>query len=152
MFWPSKIHVSLTGVVSSLFPAWCHLSSSRYCHIIVSCHTSFPWIQAKLVSSASSSDITLSRHLPSRAKTEALNPHHHRRPPSLDRLTLTLHCYKKVLSTLATLPTTQPRLHFASSIARAPHHWRSTRLHRSLSLPSHVHRSSAQRHPRWWTS
>jgi hypothetical protein len=32
----------------------------------------------------------------------------------------TLHCYKKIISTLLTLPITQLRLYFASSLARAP--------------------------------
>jgi hypothetical protein len=45
---------------------------------------------------------------------------------------LPLHCYKKVISTLPTLPTTQ-----------------STSRHRSLSPPSHAHHPSAQRHPQW---
>jgi hypothetical protein len=71
---------------------------------------------------------------------------------SPDSPTITLHCYKKVISILPTLPITQPHLHFASSLARASHHRSSTRRHRSLSLSSHAHHLSAQRHPRWWTS
>jgi hypothetical protein len=53
---------------------------------------------------------------------EALNSHRRRKPPSLDNLTLSLHCYKKVISTLVSLPTTQLYLYFASFLARAPRH------------------------------
>jgi hypothetical protein len=89
---------------------------------------------------------------PSQAKTEALNPHHRGRLPSPNRLTPILHCYKKIISTLTTLRTTQPRLYFASSIARAPWHRSSTRHRRSLSPLSHSHHPSAQWLSRWWTS
>jgi hypothetical protein len=89
---------------------------------------------------------------PSRAKTETLNMHHRRQPPSPERPTLTLHCYKKVILILITLLTTQPHLHFAYSLARAPRHRSFTRRHRFLSPPSHVHHPSAQRHPWWWTN
>jgi hypothetical protein len=51
--WPSKMHVSPTGVVSSLFPPLCRLSSDRHHHAATSCHVSFPWSQDKLVASAS---------------------------------------------------------------------------------------------------
>jgi hypothetical protein len=85
--------------------------------------------------------------LASQTKIEALNPHHRYRPPSADSLTPIIHCYKKIILTLATLPTTQPCLHFASSLARASHHWSFTHPHRSLSPPSHAHRPSAQWHP-----
>jgi hypothetical protein len=81
-----------------------------------------------------------------------MNSHHCRWPPSPDHLTPTLHCYKKVISTLATLPTIQPHLYFASSLARAPCHQSSTYRCHSLSPSSHVHRPSAQWHPWWWTS
>jgi hypothetical protein len=77
-------------------------------------------------------------------------------PPSLttlpDRPTHTLHYYKKVISTLVTLSTAQPRLYFASSLARAPRHRISTYRRHSLSSSSHVYRSSTQRHPRRWIS
>jgi hypothetical protein len=52
---------------------------------------------------------------PSRAETEVLNLHHHRWPPSSDNPTSTHHCFKKVISILVTLSTTQPHLHFVSS-------------------------------------
>jgi hypothetical protein len=94
----------------------------------------------------------LSRHLPSRTETEALNLHHRHGLPSLDRPTPTLHCYKNIISTLATLPTTQPRLHFASSITRASRHRSSTYRRRPLSLLSHTYRPSTQWHSQWWTS
>jgi hypothetical protein len=146
------ICVSPTSIVSSLSPPYYHLSSDRHRHAAVPCHASFPLSQDELAASTSSSDNNSSHRLPSLVKTEALNPHHHRRPPSPDRPTPTLHYYKRVISTLATLPITQPRLHFSSSVARASHHWSSTRYHRSLSPRSHIHRPSTQRHPRWWTS
>jgi hypothetical protein len=47
---------------------------------------------------------------------------------------------------------TRPCLHFPSSLARAPHHWSFTHRRHSLSLSSHVHRSSTQRHLLWWSS
>jgi hypothetical protein len=95
----------------------------------------------------------LSLHLPatlrpiishSRAETEALNPHHHHRPPFSDHLTPNLHCYKNVISTLSTLPTTQSGLYFTSSLARAPYHQSSNHRCRSLLPSSHVYRPSAQ--------
>jgi hypothetical protein len=98
----------------------------------------------ELTDSASSSGNVLFHRLPSRAKTEALNPHHHHRPPSSDSLTHTLYCYKKVISTLITLFTIQPRLYFAFSQARVPHHRSSTRRYHSLSPPSHVTHPSIQ--------
>jgi hypothetical protein len=103
IFWSNKIRI-----VSSLSPPWCRLSSGRHRHAIASCHTSFPWSQDERTASASSSDNASSHRLPSRTETEALNPHHHHLPHSSDRLTSIIHCYKKVVSILATLPTTQP--------------------------------------------
>jgi hypothetical protein len=75
-----------------------------------------------VTASASSSSNAWSHRLPSQTETEVLNPHHRYRSCSPDSPTLTLHCYKKVISILAILNTTQPHLHFASSLARAPHH------------------------------
>jgi hypothetical protein len=98
------------------------------------CHASFPWNQDKHRASSSSSNNTSSRHLPLQAETKALKPHHCRQPPTPYCSTPTLHCYKKLISTLVTLLTTQPHLHFASSLARTLCHWSSTRHHRSLSL------------------
>jgi hypothetical protein len=144
MFRSSKIHVSPTCIVSSLSPPWCRLSSDQSRHATAPCHTSYPLSQDELIVSASSSGNALSRHLPSRAKTKALNPHHHRRLPSPNRLTSTLHCYKKNISTLVTLPTTQPCLYFASSLARAPRHQSFTHRRRSFSPLSHDHRPSIQ--------
>jgi hypothetical protein len=119
-----------------------------------------PLCRVALRSHGAKTSSLLPLHLPatlrpvasSRVETEALNLHHRRRPPSSDRSTPTLHSYKNVISTLVTLPTTQARLHFASSLARASHHWSSTRHRHSLLLSSHAHRLSAQRHPRWRTS
>jgi hypothetical protein len=68
---------------------------------------SFPWSQNELAVSASSSSNVLSCRLPSQVKTKALNPHHRHKPPSPDRVTLTLHYYKKIISILTTIPTNQ---------------------------------------------
>jgi hypothetical protein len=126
-FRPSKIHVSPTSVVSSLCLPWCRISSGRRHHTIASCHAFFPWSQDELAASTSFSSNALFRRLPSWAKTESLNPHHCHRPPPSDRLTPILHYYKNVISTLTTISITQPRLHFDSSLARAPCHRSSTR-------------------------
>ncbi len=146
-FFVKKICVNPTGVISSLFPPRCCFFSNQRHHTTVPCHTFFPLSQDELADSASSFGNASSRRLPSRAKTEALNPHRRHRPPSPDHPTPTLHWYKKVILTLVTLPTTQSRLHFASSLARA-HHRSSTHRCHSLSPSYHVHRPSAQ-HPRW---
>jgi hypothetical protein len=142
-----KIRVSPTSVISSLSLPRCLLSSSHRCQATVSCHTSFPLSQDELADFASSSGIASYYHFPSRAKIEALNLRHHYRPPSLDPSTPILHCNKKLISTLATLLTTEPRLHFDSFLARAPRHRSSTRHHHSLLPPSHAHHLSAKRHP-----
>jgi hypothetical protein len=138
-FWKSKIHVGPTSIISSLSPPRCHLSSGRCLHTAASCHSSFSWSHDELDASASLSGNISSCPLPSRAKTEALNLHHHCWPPLSDHLTPTLHCYKKVMSTLASLPATQLCLHFASSLARAPRHQSSTCHRRSLLPLSHTH-------------
>jgi hypothetical protein len=143
-----RIRVIPTGVVSSLStPQYC-LSSDRCCHAPVSYHASFPLNQNEVTTSVLSSDNASSHRLPSRAETEALNMHHRHRLPSPNRLTHTLHCYKKIILTLTTLPTTQPRLHFVSSLAKAPCHQNSTCRRCSLSPSSHAHPPSTQRHPR----
>jgi hypothetical protein len=49
-----------------------------------------------LAASASSFGNTSFCRLPSRAKTEAMNPYHHRQPPCTYHPTSTIHCYKKV--------------------------------------------------------
>jgi hypothetical protein len=61
---------------------------------------------------------------PSRAETETLNLLW---LPSLNRPTPTLHCYKKIISTLVTLLTTQSYLHFTSSLTRVQRHQSFTR-------------------------
>jgi hypothetical protein len=146
IFRSSKIHVSPTGIVSSLFRPRCHLSSGWWCH------TSFSLSQDEFVVSVLSFGNILSRRLPSQVKIEALNPHHHHRLLFLDRLTPTLHCYKKIFLILVTLSTTQAHLHFVSSLARAPRHRSSTHRHHYLSPLSHAHRSSTHWQLRWWTS
>jgi hypothetical protein len=52
-------------------------------------------------------------------------------------LTPTLHYYKNVISTLTTISITQPRLHFVSSLARAPCHRSSTRRRSTPIVPPH---------------
>jgi hypothetical protein len=151
-FRPNKIYVSPTDIVSSLFPLQYRPSSGRRRHTVAQCHIFFLLSQDELADSASSFGNTSPRRLPSQPETEALNLHHHSRPPSLHHLTPTLHYYKKIISILVTLPTTQSHFHFISSIARAPHHRSSTHHRRSLLPLSHVHRPSVQWHLHWQTS
>jgi hypothetical protein len=142
IFRHSKIHVSPTSVVFSLSLPRCHLSSDRRHHAVTPCHASFPLSKDESVASGSSFSNALPHRLPSRAETEALNLHHYCSLPSPDYLTPTLHYYKKIISTLVTLPTTQSHLYFASSLGRAPHHRSSIHHHHSLSSLSHAHRPS----------
>jgi hypothetical protein len=104
----------------------------------------FPLNQDEFAASVLSFGNASSSHLTSQAETKALNPHHHSWSPSSDRPTPTLHCYKKIISTMITLPTTQSHLYFASSLTRAPHHQSSTRRCHSLLSLSHAHRPSTQ--------
>jgi hypothetical protein len=113
--------ISPTNIVSSLFPHRCRLFSGRRHHAITSYCASFPRSQGELTASASSSRNALFHRLPSGAENEVLNPHHRRRPASLDRPTLTIHRYKKVISILTTLSITQLHLYFASSLATTPY-------------------------------
>jgi hypothetical protein len=128
IFWSRKIRVSPTDFISSLSPPRCRLSSVWRHHATAPCHTSSPLRQDELTVSASYSGNALSRCLPSQIEIEALNPHHRRRLPSPNRLTPILYCYKNIISTLITLPTTQSRHHFASSLARAQWHQSSHSL------------------------
>jgi hypothetical protein len=142
----SKIHVSLTSVVSSLSLLRYCLSSSRCRHATVSCCAYFRWSQNELAISTSSSNNASSQYLISRAKIEALNLHHRRWSSFPDHPTPTLHRYKNVISTLITFHTTQPHLYFASSLTKVPRHRSSTHRRHSLSPPSQVHRPSIQQH------
>jgi hypothetical protein len=142
IFWPGKIHISPTDVVSFLSPPRCHLSSDRRRHTAAPCHASFSLSQDKFVISTSSFGNTLSCRLPSRDKTEAMYSHHHRRLSSLNHPTPTIHCYKKIISIFVTLPITQPHLYFTSSLARVPRHGGSTCRRRSLLPLSYVHHPS----------
>jgi hypothetical protein len=142
IFWPSKLRVSLIDIISSLFSLRYRLSSGRRRHVVVLCHTSFLLRQDEITGSTLSFGNVLSCRLPSRTKIKTFNLQHHRRLPSPDHLTSTLHCYKKFISTLFTLPTTQPRLYFTYSLARAPRHQSSTCRHRFFSLLFHAHRPS----------
>jgi hypothetical protein len=135
IFWSCKIRISPTSIASSLSPPRCCLSPDQRHHTVVSCQASFLLSQDEL---AVSSGNALCRRLPSQAETEVLNSHHHRRLPSPNHQTLILHCYKKIISTLVTLPTTQSRLRFAPSLAGALCHRSSTRRCRSLSPLSHI--------------
>jgi hypothetical protein len=111
---------------------------------------SFLWSQDELTASASSSSNASSCRLLSWPEIKVLNSHHRHRPPSSDSPTLNLYCYKKVISTLITQsPITQPRLYFASSLARAPRHQSSTRHYRP---PSNTHCPSIQWHSQCRTS
>jgi hypothetical protein len=139
IFWCSQIRISPTNVVSSLSPPRCRLSFGQHHHVATPYHAYFPWSQDEFTASTSSFGNASSHRLPSQVEIEALNSHHRRRPPSLDRPTPTLHCYKNVISTLATLSITQPRLHFASSLTKAQHHRSFTRRRRSLSSSSYAH-------------
>jgi hypothetical protein len=121
------------------------LSSGRRRHTAALCHAFFSLSQDELAASASSSDTALSRCLPSRVEIEALNSDHCHMLPSLNRLTFTLHCYKKIISTLVTRPTTQTHIHFASFLTRALRHRSSNHRHHSISPLSHVHHSFTQR-------
>jgi hypothetical protein len=144
IFRSSKIHVSLTDVVSSISPLQCCLSSGRRHHAAASCHTYFSLSQYELATSTSSFGNVSSYRLSSRAETKALNPHHLRQPPSPDRLTLTFHCYKNIISILVTPPTIEPHLYFASFLTRAPHYRSSTCGYHFLLPLSHTHHPSIQ--------
>jgi hypothetical protein len=128
-----------TSVISSLPHPQCRFSSNRRRHAAALCYTFFSLSQDELATSASSSGNTSFHRIPSQAKIEVSNPHHRHRSPSPDRPTLILHCYKNIISTLVTLLTTQPHVHFASSLAKATCHQCSTRRCHSLSPPSHIH-------------
>jgi hypothetical protein len=126
-------------------PPLIHLTSPR----TTSCHTSFPWSQDEFAVSISFFSNSSSRRLTSRAETEILNPHYRRRPPSPDRRTPSLHCFKKVILILVTLTITQLCLHFTSSLARASLHQSSTCHRRFISLMSHAHCSFSQQQLRF---
>jgi hypothetical protein len=75
-------------------------AASPLADVTMQCYASFRLSQDEIAASASSSGKASSRRLPSRAETKAMNTHHRRWPPSLDHPTPTLHCCKKVISTL----------------------------------------------------
>jgi hypothetical protein len=85
----SKIRVSPTHVVSSLFPPRCRFYSVRRRHTVTPCHASFSCSQDEFAPSTSSSVNTSSRRLPSQAEIKVLNLYHRHSP------TLILNCYKK---------------------------------------------------------
>jgi hypothetical protein len=141
-FWHSKIHVSSVGVISSLSPPRWRLSSGRRRHTANPYHASFALSQDELDASVLSSDNALSHRLPSQVEIESLNLYHCIMPSYPNCLTPILHCYKMIISILTTLPITQPRLHFVSSLATTPHHRSSICRCHSLSLLSQVHHPS----------
>jgi hypothetical protein len=145
-FFPSKIRISPTLSPPCLLPG----AASPMADVVMPPHrVTLPSHGAKTISSPPLHLPTTLRPVVSYLEpTKTLNPHHRRQPPSLDNPTPTLHCYKKVISTLVTLPATQSRLHFPSSLARAPRYRSFTHFRRSLSPLSHGYRPSAQRHPR----
>jgi hypothetical protein len=65
IFWLSKIQVSPTDIVSSLFPLQCYLSFGRCSHATAPCHASLSWSQDELTVPSSSFDNISSRRLPS---------------------------------------------------------------------------------------
>jgi hypothetical protein len=138
IFYSSKKRVNLTDVVSSLFSPRCRISSSQRRHTVAPYHVSFTFSQDELTASVSSFGNALSRHLLSRVKTKTLNLHHHCSLPSPNYLTLTLYYYKKIISILDTLLTTQTYINFISLLARASRHQSFNHRHRSLSPWSHV--------------
>jgi hypothetical protein len=75
---------------------------------------SFLLSKDELTASASSFGNGLSHRLPSWAKTKTLHLHNHCKLPFSDRPTRSLYCYKKIISILVILPTTQSRLYFTS--------------------------------------
>jgi hypothetical protein len=115
----------------------CH-SSHRHLHAVVLCHASFPLSQDE----PALPPLRLLTML--HPVASPLEPYHRRWPPSSDCPIPTLYRYKKVISTLVTLSTTQPYLNFSSSLSRAPRHWSSTCRRRSLSPSSHTYRPSVQ--------
>jgi hypothetical protein len=137
-------HASPTSSVSSLSSPRCRLSSDRRRHAATSCHTSFPLSQDELTASVSSFTNALSRYVLSRVKTEVLNSHHRAKVTLPGSSNFHLYCYKKIISILITLPTTQLRLCFTSSIARSSRHRSSTCCCHFLSSSSYACRSSAQ--------
>jgi hypothetical protein len=145
-FQPNKIRVRPIDVISSLFPHQCRLSSDRRCHATASYHVSFPLSQDAFIISALSFGNVLSCRILSRAKTETLISHNFRRLLSLKRPDS--HHYKKIISTLTTLSTTQSYLHFTFSLVKAPCYLSFTYLHYSLSPMSYTYRPSTQQHSR----
>jgi hypothetical protein len=69
------------------------LGSTSSCPCAVSCF--LPLRQDQLAASTSSFGNASSHRLSSWVETKAMNQHHHCRPPSPNRSTLTIHCYKK---------------------------------------------------------
>jgi hypothetical protein len=141
-FWLNKIRVSPTGIVSSFFSVLPLIRLTLSHHRVVSRFLSIElrWAHCLRSSPPLSS---WNRSIKSVLPLQATLP---------DCPTSTLQCYKKIISTLITLSITQSYLHFTSFIARAPRHRISICQCYSLSLLSHTHRPSAQRHPWWGTS
>jgi hypothetical protein len=144
IFWPSKIRVSPTGIISSLFPPRCRFSFGRRRHATTPCVT----LPSHWVKTSSLPPLHLLAML--HPVTSPLEPKLRicitvtGRPP-------TLHCYKKIISTLITLLITQPSFHFASSLAIAPCHWSTFPLSQDELAASTLSSSNAssRRFPSW---
>jgi hypothetical protein len=123
-----------------------HPALNLHCHAATPYYAYFLSRQDEIIVPASSSNNLLSCHIPSWVETKGLDPHHHCSLPFLDSSTLTLNCYKKIISTLVTLSIIELCFHLASSLVRVSRHQSSTRHHCSLSPLSQVHCPSTQWH------
>jgi hypothetical protein len=149
-FLPTKIRVSSTDVLSSLFLPQCRLSSGRHHHVTAPCHASFPLSKDELIASTSSSGKF--RPVASHLKPKLKHWIHTAARLPLNRPTSILHCYESAISTVIILLITQPRLYFTSSLVTTSRHQSSTRHRRFLSLSSHAYHPSVRWHIWWWTS
>jgi hypothetical protein len=98
------LYFSVQLMSSPPFPSLGTTSHSVYV-VMLSCRFTLPfhWVKTSLLSSLHLLTMFCPVASPSQAKIEALNPYHRHRLSSSDRPTLTLHCYKKIISTLVSL-------------------------------------------------
>jgi hypothetical protein len=152
IFWSSKIHISPTDVISSLSPPDTTSPPADVATLLCRITLSFHWAKTSSLHPLHFS--VMLYHVVSPLESKPMHWIHTTttgHTPQTAWLLLST-AIKNIISILATLPTAQPRLHFASFLARSPRHRSSTRHHHSLSSLSHSHRPSIQQHPRWWTS
>jgi hypothetical protein len=113
--------------------------------VMTPCRVTLPsyWAKTSSLPPLHFFDNILSCRIPSRTETEALNPHHHRKLPSPDHPTLTLHYYKKIISILITLSITEPRSLFcllpSQSTTWSELHSLSSFPFTAISYPSSLH-------------